>query len=107
MMNCGRGLSIEESGFLFLFSSIFIIHRPSFIIVGMAAPAHTTVVRKTEKPAWRRWAKIILLSLVALVLLYHGYVLSRVFWYRSHSPEVTALMAQRMAEDRAAGEEPK
>ncbi|MFL6214779.1 MAG: monofunctional biosynthetic peptidoglycan transglycosylase [Blastocatellia bacterium] len=73
----------------------------------MAASAHTTVVRKTEKPKWRRWVKIILLSLVAIALLYQGYVVGRVFWYRSHNPEVTALMAQRMAEARAAGEEPK
>src|SRR5438128_2693552 len=73
----------------------------------MTARAQMIVVEKTEKPRWRRWAKIILLSLVALGVIYHGWVLSRVFWYRSHNPEVTALMAQRMAEARAAGEEPK
>ncbi|MEN3331561.1 MAG: monofunctional glycosyltransferase [Blastocatellia bacterium] len=73
----------------------------------MAATAPTTVARKATKPTWRRWAKIILLSLVAFVLVYHGWVLARVFWYRSHNPEVTALMAQRMSEARAAGEEPK
>jgi len=73
----------------------------------MAATAQMSVIRKTAKPKWRRWAKIILLSLVALVLVYHGWVVARVFWYRSHNPEVTALMAQRMAEARAAGEEPK
>jgi monofunctional biosynthetic peptidoglycan transglycosylase len=76
-------------------------------MLSMAAPARTTVVRKTAKPTWRRWAKIILLSLVAIALLYHGYVVGRVFWYRSHTPDVTALMAQRMAEARAAGLEPK
>lgn len=65
------------------------------------------VEEKPAKPKWRRWAKIILLSLVALVLVYHGWVLGRVFWYRSHNPEVTALMAQRMAEARAEGVEPK
>jgi monofunctional glycosyltransferase len=73
----------------------------------MVASAPTTVVRKAEKPKWRRWAKIILLSLVAIALAYHGWVLARVFWYRAHNPEVTALMAQRMSEARAAGDEPK
>jgi monofunctional glycosyltransferase len=73
----------------------------------MTASAQMIVVEKAEKPRWRRWAKIILLSLAALMVIYHGWVLSRVFWYRSHNPEVTALMAQRMAEARAAGEEPK
>jgi monofunctional biosynthetic peptidoglycan transglycosylase len=73
----------------------------------MAAVAQTTVVRKTGKPRWRRWLKIILLGLLAIALLYQGYVVSRVFWYRSHNPDVTALMAQRMGEARAAGLEPK
>src|SRR5207253_8993026 len=73
----------------------------------MAASAETTVIRKAAKPKWRRWAKIILLSLVSLALLYQGYVVARVCWYRSHNPDVSALMAQRMAEARAAGEEPK
>ena len=73
----------------------------------MAARAQMVVVEKAEKPRWRRWVKIILLSLVALAVVYHGWVLGRVFWYRSHNPDVTALMAQRMSEARAAGEEPK
>src|SRR5438105_12644055 len=79
----------------------------SLIISCMAATAPMTVVHQTAKPKWRRWVKLILLALAALIVVYHGWVLSRVFWYRSHNPEVTALMAQRMAEARAAGEEPK
>jgi monofunctional biosynthetic peptidoglycan transglycosylase len=73
----------------------------------MAASAQRMVVQKAAKPKWRRWAKLILLSIAALLLLYHGWVLARVFWYRSHNPEVTAMMAQRMSQDRAEGLEPK
>jgi monofunctional biosynthetic peptidoglycan transglycosylase len=73
----------------------------------MAASPQKTIVQKAAKPAWRRWVKIILLAIVALIVIYHGWVLSRVFWYRSHNPDVTAMMAQRMAEDRAQGLEPK
>src|SRR5436853_4898852 len=73
----------------------------------MVATAPMRVVDKAAKPKWRRWTKIILLSLAALIVVYHGWVLARVFWYRSHNPEVTALMAQRMSEARAAGVEPK
>lgn len=66
-----------------------------------------TVIRRPAKPKWRKWVKIALLSLVALMVLYHGWVLSRVIWYRSHNPEITALIDQRMKEARARGEEPK
>jgi monofunctional glycosyltransferase len=69
--------------------------------------AEPTVIRRPNRPKWRKWVKIALLSLVALMVLYHGWVLSRVLWYRSHNPEITALIDQRMKEARARGEEPK
>src|SRR5262249_441779 len=73
----------------------------------MQATAQKIVVHKAARPRCRRWLKIITISLVALALLYHGWVLSRVLWYRSHNHEVTALIEQRMAEARARGEEPR
>jgi monofunctional biosynthetic peptidoglycan transglycosylase len=73
----------------------------------MQATAQTTVVTKAAKPRWRRWAKITVLTLLALAVLYHGWVLSRVFWFRSHNPQTTAMIDQRMSEARDRGEEPK
>src|SRR5215468_8621520 len=73
----------------------------------MQATRERTVVHHAAKPRWRRWVKIGLLSLAGIAILYHGWIVSRVFWYRSHNPQVTALMEQRMSEARGRGEEPK
>jgi monofunctional biosynthetic peptidoglycan transglycosylase len=57
-------------------------------------------VKKTRKakPRWRKWAKMIILGLVVLSVLYHAYVLFLVFRYKGANPAVTAMMQQRASE---------
>lgn len=67
----------------------------------------TTVSYKGQRPRWRRWLKIALLVTLCAALAYHGYILFRVFWLKSHNPEITAMMKQRAGEAAAEGRTPK
>lgn len=62
---------------------------------------------KRTRSRWRRWVKIAILSLLGLGILYHGWILFRVFRLKSSNPASTALMDQRAAAARARGDEPK
>jgi monofunctional biosynthetic peptidoglycan transglycosylase len=70
------------------------------------AAMKTAVYRKT-RPQWRRWVKVVILSLLGVALLYHGWIVGRVLWFRSHNPQTTALIEQRISEAKASGEDPK
>jgi monofunctional biosynthetic peptidoglycan transglycosylase len=72
------------------------------------AQARTKIVaRRGKRPKWRGWVKIILLSIVGLAILYQGWIVFRVFRFKSSNPATTAMMNQRAAEVRARGEEPR
>lgn len=74
----------------------------------MAQPAkETVVIRKAEKPRWRKWVKAVLAVLLLAAIFYHALILIRVFRFKSTNPEVTAMMEQRAAQAAARGEEVK
>ena len=56
---------------------------------------------------WRRWAKIIVLSLIGIAFVYHLVIIFQVVRYRSVNPGSTAMMEQRAKEAEARGEEPR
>ncbi|MEW6125821.1 MAG: monofunctional biosynthetic peptidoglycan transglycosylase [Acidobacteriota bacterium] len=63
--------------------------------------------RKKVKPRWRVWAFRILLAVIILSVLYHGWILALVFRYKSTNPQITAMMQQRASEAESDGREPK
>jgi len=71
------------------------------------AAEETIIVRKAQKPRWRKWVKAILAVLLLAAIFYHGLIVIRVFRYKSKNPEVTAMMEQRASEAAARGEEMK
>lgn len=54
-----------------------------------------TKAYKAPRPRWRKWVKYTLLGLLSLAIIYHGFILYRVFRLKSSNPEITALMEQR------------
>jgi len=66
-----------------------------------------TVARRGKRSQWRRWVKIAFLAIVGLAILYQGWIVFRVFRFKSSNPATTAMMDQRAAEVRARGEEPR
>ena len=64
-------------------------------------------MRRASRPRWRRWVKFAILSLLGIAILYHGWILFRVFRLKSLAPATTAMIEQRAAEARAKGEEVK
>jgi monofunctional biosynthetic peptidoglycan transglycosylase len=66
-----------------------------------------TFTYKSPRPRWRRWLKVALLVTLSAAVVYHGYIIFRVFWFKSHNPEVTAMMKQRAGEAEAKGLTPK
>jgi monofunctional biosynthetic peptidoglycan transglycosylase len=66
-----------------------------------------TIARRGKRPTWRRWTKIIVLSIVGLAILYQGWIVFRDFRFKSSNPATTAIMDQRASEARARGEEPR
>src|SRR5262245_12418316 len=66
-----------------------------------------TWVRRSAKPQWWRWTKIAILILLIGAVIYQGWVVFRVFRFKSTTPSTAAVIEQRAAEARAAGEEPK
>jgi monofunctional biosynthetic peptidoglycan transglycosylase len=73
----------------------------------------TRVVRRAKWASkapprrWRRWAKIIVLSLVGIAVVYHLVILFQVVRYRSVNPGSTAMMEQRAKEASSRSEEPR
>src|SRR5215211_3077921 len=65
------------------------------------------VIKKATKPRWRVWTVRIILALIALSVLYHGWILFLVFRYKSTNPQVTAMMQQRASEAASDSREPK
>ena len=62
---------------------------------------------KAPRSRWRRWAKIIVLALAGIAVVYHLVILFQVVRYRSVNPGSTAMMEQRAKEASARGEEPR
>lgn len=65
------------------------------------------IARKAVRPRWWRWTKIVVLVLLVGAILYHGWIVFRIFRLKSNNPPATALMERRAAEAKAKGEEPK
>ncbi len=62
--------------------------------------------RKTRS-RWRRWAKITILVILGVAILYQGWIIVSIVRYRGSNPSSTALMDQRASEARARGEDVK
>ena len=67
------------------------------------AVAETKIIKRSTKPRWRKWAKVIVLALLVFALLSHLYVLVFVFRYKSANPQTTAMMQQRASEAQSEG----
>ncbi|MFY9554025.1 MAG: monofunctional biosynthetic peptidoglycan transglycosylase [Blastocatellia bacterium] len=76
---------------------------PAMVQTARAHPR--TIVRKRKAPRWRRWVKIILVAVVGLAIIYHGWIVFRVFRMKGSNPGTTALIEQRASQARARGEE--
>jgi monofunctional biosynthetic peptidoglycan transglycosylase len=66
-----------------------------------------TTVRKAARPRWRKWVKLTVLVIVAVSILYQGWILFSVFRFKRSNPASTALIDQRASQARAKGEEVK
>lgn len=66
--------------------------------MAQAVEERKTRVMKQAKPPWRVWVKRLILGLLVLAVLYHGWILFHVVRYRSTNPGVTALQQQRINE---------
>ena len=78
---------------------------PAMVQTARARPR--TIASKSTRPRWWWWTKIIVAALAAIAILYHGWILFRVFRLKSSNPSSTALMEQRSAEARERGDEVK
>jgi monofunctional glycosyltransferase len=70
------------------------------------ARPRTVAVRARPSRAWK-WAKRIIIAVVAIAALYQLWILVSIFQYKRSNPATTSLIEQRSAESRAKGEEPK
>jgi monofunctional glycosyltransferase len=66
-----------------------------------------TTPRKKIRPRWWKWAKITILVVLGLSILYQAWIIVSIIRYRSTNPSSTAMMDQRASEARAQGEEVK
>ena len=66
-----------------------------------------TIPRTAKRSRWRKWVKIVLLSLVAIAIVYQSWILFSVVRYKRSNPGSTALMDQRASQARSQGEEVK
>src|SRR5438105_1838316 len=78
---------------------------PAMVQTARARPR--IIVSKARRPRWRAWAKVIVVALAALAVLYHGWILFCISRLKGTNPSTTALMEQRSAEARERGEEVK
>lgn len=63
--------------------------------------------RKKTRPRWWKWAKVAILVMLSLAIVYQAWIIFSIFRYRSTNPSSTALMDQRAAQSRARGEDVK
>jgi monofunctional biosynthetic peptidoglycan transglycosylase len=66
-----------------------------------------TTVRNKSRPRWWKWAKITILVILGVAILYQGWITFTIFRYRSSNPSSTAMMEQRASQARDRGEEVK
>jgi monofunctional biosynthetic peptidoglycan transglycosylase len=78
---------------------------PAMVQTARARPR--TTVRKKSRPRWWKWAKITILVILGVAILYQVWIVFSIFRYRSSNPSTTALMDQRASEARARGEDVK
>jgi len=65
------------------------------------------VARRSEPSGFWKWTKLIIAGLVAIAIVYQGWVVFSIFRFKNSNPSSTALMDQRAAEARGRGEEVK
>src|SRR5262245_58191847 len=66
-----------------------------------------TLVNSKPRPRWRRWLLIGIAAAAGIAILYHCWIVFRIFRIKSVNPESTAMMDQRASEARSAGKEPR
>jgi monofunctional biosynthetic peptidoglycan transglycosylase len=62
-----------------------------------------TKAYKRPRPRWRKWVKYTLVALLSVAIIYHSFILYRVFRLKSSNPQITALMEQRAEQAVAQG----
>lgn len=78
---------------------------PAMVQTTRARPR--TTARKKSRPRWWKWAKITILVILGVAILYQGWIVFSIFRYRSSNPSSTALMDQRASQARARGDDVK
>ena len=78
---------------------------PVMVQTAQARPRRTS--RKKSRPRWWKWAKITILVILGVAILYQGWIVFSIFRYRSSNPSSTAMMEQRASQARARGEQVK
>lgn len=78
---------------------------PAMVQTARAKPK--TTVRRKSRPRWWKWAKITILVILGVALLYQAWIVFSIFRYRGSNPSSTAMMEQRASQARARGEEVK
>jgi monofunctional biosynthetic peptidoglycan transglycosylase len=76
-------------------------------MVQTARARRKITARKKIRPRWWKWAKITILVILGVVILYQGWIVFSIFRYRSSNPSSTAMMDQRASEARARGDDIK
>ncbi len=72
----------------------------------MAQMVRETKVIARPKASWRKWIKWTILALLVITILYHFYILFLVFRYKTHNPQITAMMQQRASQAKSEGKTP-
>jgi monofunctional biosynthetic peptidoglycan transglycosylase len=78
---------------------------PAMVQTARARPR--TTARKKIRPRWWKWAKITILVILGVAIVYQGWIVFSIFRYRSSNPSSTAMMDQRASDARARGEDVK
>lgn len=78
---------------------------PAMVQTAQARPRRTA--RPKTRSRWRKWAKITILVILGVAILYQGWIVFSIFRYRSTNPSSTTMMEQRASQARARGEEVK
>ncbi len=78
---------------------------PAMVQTARAKPK--TTARKKSRPRWWKWAKITILVILGIAILYQVWIVFSIFRYRSSNPSSTAMMEQRASQAKDRGEEVK
>jgi len=78
---------------------------PAMVQTTQARPR--PVARRKNRPRWWKWAKITMLVILGVAILYQGWIVFSIIRYRSSNPSSTAMMEQRASQARDRGEEVK